>query len=92
MRHMFIESTLTRYGHDTRSKIGVTLWADREGGGAGGLDPPWKITKNIGFICNSGQDPWKITKLPSQHPMTVHHRPASKTGLVVIDSSVPLVN
>ena len=33
-------------------------WADPEGGGAGGLDPPpLKIHKNIGFLRNTGPDP-----------------------------------
>ena len=50
--------------------------ADPEGGGgAGGLDPP---EKNIGFLSNTGLDPLKITKLPSQHSMLGHHRPTSE--------------
>ena len=38
------------------------------GGGAGGPDP-LKNHKNIGFLSNTGPDPLKITKLPSQHSM-----------------------
>ena len=53
--------------------------ADPEGGGgAGGPDPPEK-SQNIGFLSNSGLDPLKITKLPSQHSMLGHHRHASET-------------
>ena len=48
------------------------------GGGTGGPDPP-KNHKNIGFLCNTGPDPLKTTKLPSQHSMSGHHRPASET-------------
>ena len=47
-------------------------------GGTGGPDPPEK-SQNIGFLSNSGPDPWKITKLPSQHLMLGHHRLASET-------------
>ena len=53
--------------------------ADPEGGGAGGPDPPLETYKNIGFLSNTGPDSLKITKLPSQHSMLGHHRPASKT-------------
>ena len=48
-------------------------------GGGGGDPPPWKITKNIGFLSNTGPDPLKITKLPVQHSMLGHHRSASET-------------
>ena len=34
---------------------------------------------NIGFPSNTGTDPLKITKLPSQHSMLGHHRHASET-------------
>ena len=36
--------------------------------GTGGPDPP-KNHKNIGFLCNTGPDPLKKPKLPSQHSM-----------------------
>ena len=49
-------------------------WADPEGGGAGGLDPPLKNHKNIAFPSNIDPDPLKITKPPSQHSMVVHYR------------------
>ena len=44
----------------------------RKGGRAMGPDPPpppLKNHKNIGFLSNTGPDPLKITKLPSQHSM-----------------------
>ena len=52
--------------------------ADPEGG-TGGPDPPLENYKNIGFPSNSGPNPFKITKLPIQHSMLGHHRPASET-------------
>ena len=45
----------------------------------GGTPPPLKNHKNIGFLSNTGLDPLKITKLPSQHSMLGHHRHASET-------------
>ena len=47
-------------------------------GGTGGPDPPPGKLQNIGFLSNTGPDPLKITKLPSQHSMLGQHRPASK--------------
>ena len=41
--------------------ICVLSWADPEGG------PPLENHKNLGFLSNTGPDPLKITKLPSQH-------------------------
>ena len=49
------------------------------GGGAEGLDPPTEKSQNIGLLSNTGPDPLKITKLPSQHSMLGHHRPSSET-------------
>ena len=45
------------------------------------LDPYWKITKLKGFLAILVLNAWKITisKLPSQHSMLGHHRPASET-------------
>ena len=40
---------------------------------------PLKNHKNIGLLSNTGPDPLKITKLPSQHSMLGHHRPTSET-------------
>ena len=53
----------------------------RSRGGTGGPDSPWKIKKNIGFLSNTGPDPLKITKLPSQHKKLGHHRHAVKRHL-----------
>ena len=47
--------------------------------GTGGLDPPYKMTKNIWFLSNTGPDLLKITKLPSQHTILGHHRHARET-------------
>ena len=45
--------------------------------GTGDPDPPptpGKTQKIIGFLSNSGPDPLKITKLPSQHSMLGHQQ------------------
>ena len=48
--------------------------------GTGGPDiSALKSCKNIGFLDNTGPEPLKITKLPSQHSMLGHHRDASET-------------
>ena len=52
----------------------------RGGGGAGGLDP-LKNPKAIWFLSNTGPDPLKIIKLPSQHSMLGQHRLDSETPL-----------
>ena len=58
----------------------LCLWnnsyADPEGGDRGS-GPHLKNHKNIGFLSNTGLDPLKITKLPSQQ--LGHHRHASET-------------
>ena len=41
--------------------------------------PALKNHKKVGFLSNNGLDLLKITKLPSQHFMLGHHRPASET-------------
>ena len=60
---------------------GESAWADPEGGGKGGPDPlpPEKSQKIQGFLAILIPDLLKITKLPSQHLMLGHHRPASET-------------
>ena len=50
---------------------------DPEGGGGARGPYPLKNHKNIGFPSNTGPDPWKITRLPSQHLMLGHQRHAS---------------
>ena len=51
-----------------------------EGGGGQGVRTPLQENyKNIGFLSNTGPDPLKITKLPIQHSMLGHNRPASET-------------
>ena len=44
----------------------------REGGSGG-------PAKAIEFLSNREPDPWKTIKLPSQHSILGHHRPASET-------------
>ena len=53
--------------------------ANPEGGYRGSVPPPQlKTHKAIGFLSNTGPDPWKIIKLPSQHSILGHHRPPAK--------------
>ena len=52
--------------------------ADPEGGGQR-VWTPLENYKNIIFLSNTGPDPLKSTKLPIQHSMFGHHRPASET-------------
>ena len=49
--------------------------------GTGDPPLPLKNHKNIGFLSNTGPDPFKITKLLIQHSMLVYHRRASETPL-----------
>ena len=46
--------------------------------------PPWKIIKNLGFLSNTGPDPWKIEKLPNQHSMLGHHRKRFADGPMMV--------
>ena len=41
--------------------------------------PPAKNHKNKGFSSNTGPDPLKMERLPSQHSMLGHNRHASET-------------
>ena len=41
--------------------------------------PPLKNHRNIGFLSNTGPDPLKFSKLPSQHSMLGQHRHARET-------------
>ena len=57
----------------------VSMGGSRGEGDRGSGPPPTpEKSQNIGFICNTGPDPLKITKLPSQRLMLGHHRPASE--------------
>ena len=47
-------------------------------GGTGGPDP-LENHKNIGFFSNTGPDPLKIVKLPSQLSILGHSRHGCKT-------------
>ena len=55
--------------------------AGPEGGGTGESRPPLPLKnhKNLEFLSNTGPDPLKITKLPSQHSMFGHHQHTSET-------------
>ena len=56
--------------------------ADPEGGGGGGggvRTPPWKSLKIWVFFSNTGPDPLKIAKLPSQHSILGHNWLATET-------------
>ena len=48
-------------------------------GRTGGPEPHEKSQKISVFLAILVKIPWKITKLPSQHSMLGHHRPASET-------------
>ena len=52
--------------------MGGSIGGDR-GSGPRPPPPPLKNHKNIGFPSNNGQEPQKITKLPSQHSMVGHY-------------------
>ena len=57
----------------------LIMRVSRGGGGGGwGARTP-KNHKSIGFPSGTGPDPPKIAKLPNQHSMLGHHRPASET-------------
>ena len=54
------------------------MCGSRRGGGRGS-GPPLENHKNIGFFSNTGPDPLKIVKLPSQLSILGHNRHASET-------------
>ena len=45
---------------EAQISLWIHIWGSR--GGTVGRDPPRKITKNIGFHCNTGPDPLKYHK------------------------------
>ena len=55
------------------------IYMCRSRGGVRGSRPPLKNHKNIGFLSNTGLDPLKITKLPSQHSILGHHQHTRET-------------
>ena len=60
--------------------VDAKTWADPEGVQGVRTPPPHLINhKNIGFLCNTGPDPLKNLKLPSQHSMLGQHLPTSET-------------
>ena len=66
---------LTVTGIITRACAAPEMGVDRRSG----PPPPLKNHKNIGFLSNSGPDPLKTTKLPSQHSMLGYHQHTSET-------------
>ena len=55
-------------------------WADPERRtGSPDPPPPPEKSQNVGFLSNTGLNPLKYTKLPSQHSLLGHHRHASET-------------
>ena len=71
---------ITLVFEDNYKEIIRRACADPEGGAGVRTPPPHpgKLQK-YRFPSNTGLDPLKITKLPSQHSMLGHHRPASET-------------
>ena len=55
----------------------IHAWIQRGDRGSG--PHPLKNHKNIGFLSNTGSDPLKMTKLPSQYSMSGHHQHARET-------------
>ena len=51
------------------------------GRGRQGTGPPPEISQSYRFLSNTGPDPLKNHKLPSQHSMLGHHWPASEPHL-----------
>ena len=54
--------------------------AVQEGGGKGSGPPPPEKSQKYRVLAILVRIPWKITKLPGQHSMVGHHRPASETS------------
>ena len=91
---------------DTWRRLWWACIRGSRGRGWGSWPPsPLKNNKNKGVLSNTGPDPLKITKLPSQHWMLGHPRSASDRHLmafhwraddgpliVVFGSSLPSVN
>ena len=46
-----------------------------------GVQTPLENYKKVGFLSNTGPDPLKTKKLPSQHSMLGRHRPPAKHHL-----------
>ena len=57
----------------------VTLTCADPEGWTGGPDLPPEKSQKYRFFSNTGPDPFKITKLPSQHSRLGHHQHASET-------------
>ena len=71
-------------------------WCVRMRGARGGTGrpdppPPPEKSQNIGILGNTGPDPLKNHKPPSQHSMLGHHRHASETHLSADDGPLIVV-
>ena len=67
-------------GHKKMTKHSLIQWGTAAPPPPPPPSPTLKNHKSIGFLSNNGQDPLRITKLPNQHSMLGHHRPASETS------------
>ena len=101
--YTFAERTC-QFAPNARQWLSLTVHVRIQRGNRGSGPPPPpppprpKNHKNIGFLSNTGLDPLKITKLPSQNSMLGHHRHASEKPfqwriigplIVVFRSSLP---
>ena len=79
----------------TEWKFGLHHVGIQRGGGGRGSASPWKITKNIVFLSNTGPDPLKITKLAASklsmlgHLMAFLWRADDGLLIMVFGSSLP---
>ena len=70
------------------SQTSLDMGGSRGGRGSG---LPLENHRNTGCLAILVRIPWKITKLPSLHYMTGHHRPASETPFKWCFSSGPIM-
>ena len=78
--------------HSHTSKLYMYMYVlGSRGGGEGGPDPPWKITKLQSSLAILVRIPCKFTKLPSQQSMLGHHMPVRETFRRRADASPLLV-
>ena len=68
-----ISTTFRKQAVKALARPCVCAWVDQEGTGVQTPPPPLKNHNTIGFPSNTGPDPQKITRLPSQHSMLGHH-------------------
>ena len=79
-----VESTQCRTKADAHDKMGFQYihWPVPCGTGVRGSGPPFPVNhQNIEYLNNTGPDPLKFPKLPSQHSTMDHHRHPAKRHL-----------